>query len=162
PDDFFEYWFRDDGKPYFFLFKNNLRVTNIQFGELISLLKVHLITTEQITSLRFLSYAEFRWIMNRLNETFDLTSQASREYVATHYVEQFNQTIVLDTFFCSCAVYLPPLLDINLQRICAESGYIHSCGVNLLTKLMYHTRTDDLNRALKRFIDCRKDNRLRF
>ena len=39
---FFLDWFKNHGISYFFLFKKNLRVTNIQFAELISLLRSHI------------------------------------------------------------------------------------------------------------------------
>jgi hypothetical protein len=161
---FFEHWFRNQGKAYFFLFKNNLRVTNIQFGELIALVRVHLKLPDgrKVPNLRFVSFQEFRWLLKRLHETFDLTSEQGRTYVAAAYAPQFGRTLVLDPFFCSCALYLPPPLDADLRGICGESGYIHSCGANLLTKLIYHTRGSDLDEALGRFVKSITDRRMRF
>jgi tRNA G10 N-methylase Trm11 len=164
PGNLFDHWFREQGKAYFFLFKKNLHVTNIQFGELIALIRTHLsfqVTTEA-PYLRFVSPKEFRWSLNRLQETFDLTVEKNREYVAEVYAQQFGQTAVLDTFYCSCALYLPPLLDVDLRRICGESGYVHSCGKNLLTKLIYDTRACDLDQALRHFVGNIKDGLTRF
>lgn len=40
-DIFFKKWFRENGTPYFFLFKKNLSVTNTQYVELFSLITRH-------------------------------------------------------------------------------------------------------------------------
>src|SRR5438552_1091612 len=79
-----EHWFREQGKPYFFLFKKNLHVTNIQFGELIALVRTHLRFpgAGAVPYLRFVSHQEFLWSIKRLQETFDLNSVEGREQVA--------------------------------------------------------------------------------
>src|SRR5208337_4492925 len=61
--EFFNEWFRGYGKCYFFLFSKNLKVTNIQFAELLSLLRCYVgpeSKNAQIGDLRFLSVDEFQ------------------------------------------------------------------------------------------------------
>ena len=120
---FFRYWFWDHGTCLFFLFKKNLRVTNIQFGELIALVTTHLQFPgrSRVPHLRFLSVPEFNSSLSRLDETFNLKSGDELRYASQAYSAQFGQTQVIDPFFCSCALYLPPLLRINLAKICGES-----------------------------------------
>jgi len=147
---FFEYWFRQDGSCFFFLFKKNLRVTNIQFGELYALIRANLtfLDQQEPPHLRLLSVPEFLASLRRITETFKVAARRERLFVAHSYAQEFGQTLVIDPLFGSCLVYLPPLLRLNLERICGESGYIHSCGVNLFSQFAYNTRTEDLIEAL--------------
>jgi len=41
-NNFFDQWFCRSGKAYYFLFRKNLSVTNIQFAELLALVRHHL------------------------------------------------------------------------------------------------------------------------
>lgn len=163
PERIFNYWFRRDGTCLFFLFKKNLRITNIQFGELLSLLKTHIRVKgyARVPHLRFLSVPEFHWSFCRIKETFDLGSPKERSYVAYAYGQHFGQTVVIQPFFCSCAVYLPPLMSLDLLKVCGESGYIHSCGANLMTEFVYDTRTRHLFRAFDSFFKTKRDKKAR-
>lgn len=150
---FFQCWFREEGTCHFFLFKKNLRVTNIQFGELFSLLKVNLSLSgyERVPHLRFLSVREFSDSLRRISETFELRNPERRSAVANMYAKEFAQTLVIDPLFCSCLVYVPPLLRVNLENICAGAGYVHPCGRTILSKLVYKTTTKDLVDSLIAF-----------
>ena len=59
--DFFKKWFRGTGKVFYFLFKKNLKVTNIQIAELLALLltHVHADPPETAIDLHFLSSQDF-------------------------------------------------------------------------------------------------------
>jgi hypothetical protein len=48
--EFFTKWFRQYGQPVFVLFNKNLRVTNIQFAELLALVRTHTHSTPLIES----------------------------------------------------------------------------------------------------------------
>ncbi len=146
---FFPAWFRDKGKSYFFLFKKNLSVTNLQHCELISLIRQHVFdrtTKLPVGSISFHTAAAF-------TETIDEIVQPVIERngwgvpdirnVAELYWPVMEKAIVIDSFFTSCAVFLPPNLDIDLLRICAESGYVHSCGYSLyVRRISKATQTD--------------------
>ena len=160
---FFEHWFRQNGSCFFFLFKKNLRVTNIQFGEQYALILANLtfLDQQEPPHLRFLSIPEFLASLRRITETFKVETRRERLFVAHSYAQEFGQTLVIDPLFGSCLVYLPPLLRLDLERICGESGYIHSCGVNLFSQFVYNTETDDLIKALHAFMPKRGDSKAR-
>ncbi len=123
---------------------------NIQFGELYALIRANLtfLDQQEPPHLRLLSVPEFLASLRRITETFKVAARRERLFVAHSYAQEFGQTLVIDPLFGSCLVYLPPLLRLNLERICGESGYIHSCGVNLFSQFAYNTRTEDLIEAL--------------
>ena len=143
--------------------QKNFRVTNIQFGELYALIKTHLSFPgrDMPPHLRFLSAREFSKSLHRISETFDLRVRGQKAFVVNAYAQEFGQTLVIDPLFCSCLVYLPPLLKLDLNKICGESGYIHSCGVTLLSELVYKTRIDHLFVALDTFLEEKTDSKAR-
>jgi hypothetical protein len=66
---FFRNWFGTHGCSLFFLFKKNLRVTNIQFGELFALLRSYLHCTQTGRSMRdvqFLTAGRFQHVVQEL------------------------------------------------------------------------------------------------
>ncbi len=128
---FFEKWFREDGHGYFFLFKRNLTITNIQHAELLALLRQfaqpesgtrhdeYLIRSPDLFSQ---SLGEMLALVD------DATKPAAWNTIADTYGPLLMRTIVYRTFYGSAAVYLPPGLDVDLARLCGVAGYIHSCG----------------------------------
>jgi len=68
---FFEHWFRKKGQAYFFVFKKNLDVTNIQYAELLSLITRYR-TDRPIGSgrLQFLTVQQFNATLQDAVDTF--------------------------------------------------------------------------------------------
>lgn len=140
PDKFFLHWFREYGHPYFFLFKKNLSVTNISHPELFSLIRQHL----YITSTRhhaheplFHTTAAFtqaiQSIVRPIVERLQFTPQDLWK-TAELYWPILEQSVIVTQFFTSCAVLLPPHLDLDVLNICAESGYVYDCGHSLFVR----------------------------
>jgi len=170
---FYDIWFRKNGKAYYFLFKKNLQVTNIQFAELISLIKIFAkdSNSEKIGNrLQFLSVQQFNLGIKEIISTF-LISKINNTGInnifselAEIYSDLLRYTIVTDCFYGSCALYLPPGIDIvdNLINICAASGYIHSCGKNVFIRNMnkfdinvfYERLDENLFKRNKKIIFC--------
>jgi len=48
--------------------------------------------------------------------------------IARLYRRQLEDTVLLDAYFTSCIVRLPPGLKVDEMQMCGESGYIHSIG----------------------------------
>ena len=69
------------------------------------------------------------------------------------YLSLFGSTIMLDRLYSSCAVYAPPDLVFDIQQICAESGYVHSCGRHIYTESLQNADADDFTSALGRYLD---------
>ena len=135
PDKVFsDNWFT---RRYFFLFKKNLSVTNIQFAELFSLLRTHATyvgdddrVTHSWPQLQLLSRSDFRDLLDHVLHDVELSGDTEKaiEHAAATFQMVFERTILVAQFFGSCAIFVPPYLDFDLGLICGESGYIHSCG----------------------------------
>jgi hypothetical protein len=157
--EFFDKWFRQHGKAYFFLFRKNLKVTNIQFAELLALIRSHnhtIAEDESIHQLQFLSVTEFYDALRQIVESFprDASDPAVRyRLLAKMYASLISRHVVLDSFYGSCAVFLPPNLDLDLPAICAHSGYIHSCGVNVYTRKIDKAKKERFFDSIRRHLD---------
>ncbi|TGK92553.1 hypothetical protein [Leptospira levettii] len=127
---FFTYWFDVRGKSYYFLFKNNKNVTNIQFVELISLVKQFSSIKNYHLSPIFSSVEEFKETLEKLIETFfsnDFSDKKITEFVDTYLILLLN-SLVISPLQGSATIHLNPFTDLNLSSVCSHSGYIHSCG----------------------------------
>ena len=150
---FFKTWFFSDrSRAYLFVFKKNYRITNIQYAELLALLRVHSHPTydqfDPVETLHFISTDDFRGLAQRMSEAFDLSSAPMRQRVAKLYAPVFQPTVAVEKRFGCCEVYLPPGLDIELASMCAASGYIDSCGYNIFVRKAYKTTSDEFVREL--------------
>lgn len=142
---FYKVWFRENGNAYYFLFKKNLHVTNIQYTELISLIKMYARNTENKkigNKLQFLSVQQFNLGIREIVSTFIVAKEVKKNEkdvfieLANIYSNLLRYSVVVDCFYGSCAIFLPPGIDIikDLASICASSGYIHSCGRNVFVR----------------------------
>lgn len=136
---FFDSWFKSKGTPLFFLFKKNLSVTNIQYAELLSLLqKLTTHTSGSSLEYQFASTKEIRSVLIDLIADFYIKhkSDAKLKYalISNQYFSLIERTIIIDPYYGSCSVFLPPGLNLDLAKLCAEAGYIHSCGYNIYVR----------------------------
>ena len=141
---FFKTWFMaEPSRAYLFIFKKNYKVTNLQYAELLSLLRVHArpasAAFDPVETLHFVSTDDFRSMVQRMWEAFDLTDDTVRREVAQLYAAVFQQTVAVERRFGCCEVYAPPGLNIDLRSMCAASGYIDSCGYNIFVRKAYKT-----------------------
>ena len=158
---FFRVWMKQRGHAFFFLFKKNLNVTNIQFAELLALVSYYTTntyTSQAAHSLQFVSSKEFAATVQALTEAFPTGGADNNERsvrVAELYAPLLQNTVVVDPFYGSCSIYLPPHLHLDLRTVCGLSGYVHSCGRNVFvrniskaTKVHFY---EALRRHLKRY-----------
>ena len=154
PQKFFTRWFRDAGNAYFFLFKKNLRVTNIQLAELFSLVCTFNQCPDAgrpIRDLQFHGIAEFGRAIEGLVHSFQRDpADPRRRYaeVARCYSSILRRAVAVDVFHGSCAVFVPPHISIDLKAICACSGYVHSCGRNVFVRRVAEAGKDEFMEAL--------------
>lgn len=133
---FFKIWFNHRSNSFYFLFRKNLKVTNIQFSELLSLLRAHskIISPNgekhQFKNLHFLSSSEFVDIMEKLLISIpkDTFTEEYIEKFCKLYLSFLSKIIIVDFFFGSCSIFVPYHIEVNVRLICALSGYIHSAG----------------------------------
>lgn len=164
--EFFNDAFREHGSAYFFAFKKNLRVTNIQYAELVALTRSAI--TDRRTGLRprdlvFMSSNDFKSAAGELIDQLgsDSTVDRTHRLFSGLYVELFGNMVVIDTFYGSCAVFLPEHLDLDLRWICAHAGYIHSCGRNVHIRATDKARKEDLAQAVERHLErCPSEKRV--
>lgn len=157
---FFSKWFREFGTSYFFLFKKNLKVTNIQFAELLALIRTHTKPKaegcEPILGLQFLSVSEFKAAIFEIVNAFPCAGSESSGFqyniIVNLYSSLLRRIIVIDSFFGSCVVFIPPHLKVDLLSICAYSGYIHSCGYNVFIRKVYKTKKEDFFGAIDKHL----------
>ncbi|MFY7845731.1 hypothetical protein [Chryseobacterium gambrini] len=162
-DVFFNEWFRLNGKPYYFLFKKNLGVTNTQFVELFSLAynnssieynrkkQPHLLfhPTNHIRE-------TFQSTINSLLENYDGKNDKVIIDFCNRYLDIYTNTVAVDLFHGSCALFLPPGIDINLQEVVFQSGYIHSAGYGIFIRNINKSRKPDFFNAIDQHIKNRE------
>lgn len=165
---FFENWFTKHGKTYNFIFKQNLFVTNIQFRELIDLIQLNVTKENSRTQINFMTTHEFINLTSNIIESFidekilegirngerrveDICSNLS--VICDRYINLFENTIVIDAFYTSCIVSVPSSLEIDIQQICFQSGYIHSCGENIYTRNMRKAKYESFVKRLEEYLE---------
>ncbi|MGP8175235.1 MAG: hypothetical protein ACLP7O_11910 [Terracidiphilus sp.] len=144
-DKFFTEWFRKRGTIYFFLFKKNLRVTNVQIAELIALLRSY--RTDSGAELAFLSVEGYKEVLVHIAESFeDRATEGPRtfDFIERQYGRLIRNAAAIDVMFGSCIVYLPPGVQVDLRSICFQSGYIHSCGQNVYIRNIYKSKKSEM------------------
>ena len=161
-ESFFKTWFLEYGNSHFFVFKQNLTVTNIQFGELLALINTHVENEGVQKNILFQSVTEFENLIKELLETFNLDDikgdvDSVINTIEECYSEILYNTVVIEPFWGSCAVFLPRNLKIDLSKICSLSGYIHSCGDNIFTRRVYKANKQHFKSNLKHYLDSKNN-----
>lgn len=157
PSTFFKIWFRQYGTPFFFLFKKNLHVTNMQFAELVALLQSMMTDDSgQEVEFQFVSPKEFVSTFRNLISSFPMNSEEdaaqTRDLLAELYSDILRRIVVLSPHFGTCEVFLPANLSLNLALLCGYSGYIHSCGHNVYVRNATKASYRSLRNSLKSFL----------
>lgn len=163
PGKFFSRWFREAGSSHLFVFKKNLKVTNLQVAELHALMRVHTkrrSTGEHVRDFQALSLKEFNASVQSIVESFVKSKPKATDLdlIADLYSDLLEDVVVMDLFFGSCAVFLPHDLEVDLAAVCAQSGYIHSCGPSLLNRNITKAEKSELFSALRAYISKRAAN----
>lgn len=172
---FFNTWYRENNIAYYFTFKENLSRTNIQYGELKSLIVSNISDSynKQNCEIQFLTVQEFntsiKSIVSSLSFDFseyrkmeknnsDPQSEINIEFnklvnlLVENYFDILSRIIVIDPLYNSCCVYFPANIKINPKRIISMSGYINTCGelihIRNFKKAKKHVLITSLNKIL--------------
>lgn len=179
---FFDYWFRSAGKACFFLFSRNLSRTNVQLAELIALVRLHTSHPELVADHgsdvqtvdqrwerapvpQFLTLDDFLGGFIAIAESLRGNYRTRERYVAAlidYYADVLFSTIVVEVFFGSCTVFLPPHLRLDVGRVTAEAGYVHSAGRNLYTRSLQKAKGVQLRKSLRAYCHMHRGARARF
>jgi 16S rRNA G966 N2-methylase RsmD len=129
---FFNTWFQSGGL--YFLFRKNLAVTNIQYSELLALLRQHSAAKEgsdPVGEIAFSSPADFKELVGPLaQQLIDGSTDTDRalQLAVELYAPVLQSLAVVRPFYGSCVAYFPAHIAVDLVSVCGLSGYIHSCG----------------------------------
>lgn len=149
---FFRTWFR----PHFVLFRKNLSRTNLQFAELFALLKMCCRDSQsRHRELQFVARTDFLSGFGRLLEDLAAAYQDQATFAAqaaTMYCETFRSIVVVEPFFGSCSVFLPPHLELDSFGLCAQAGYVHSLGANLYTRSFDQVSAEGLKESIRQHV----------
>jgi 16S rRNA G966 N2-methylase RsmD len=155
---FFTAWFRKNGSPYFFLFKKNLSTTNIQFAELVSLAKLHTVNLSTKTNKFDLHFFTVRDFINGIQQVVsDLASSGiSKSKLCDSfmglYEEILENTVLLEVFRGSCSLFYPNHIELDLFKVCSESGYIHSCGQSVYIRNLAESDDHDFINKISSYV----------
>lgn len=161
PTHFSKLWFPQSSQ-YYFLFKKNLKVTNISHAELLALLKSYTVFTptgQTANDLQFISYKEFKRTIAELIKTFPYDNnnrQRMSKTISALYADLLCRTVIVDSYFGSAAVCLPSHMDFDLASICGKSGYIHSAGKIVFIRNMAKASKDEFFEDMSKHLCCSK------
>ncbi len=138
-EDFFNDWFYKHGRPYSIFFKQNLEITNLQYAELCPLVRQYTHIRDPLTNnetpapgVMFHSSEDFKNtsknIVLAFINGFDNSAEIKWDIFFAAYGSILMHGVILDARFGSCSLLLPPCLSVTLSQVCAQSGYIDSCG----------------------------------
>ena len=68
---------------------------------------------------------------------------------------------VVDCFWGSCAVFLPPPIELDLAQVCGYSGYVHSCGRNVFIRNFRKIQREHFELALDKYVEEQRQNGIR-
>lgn len=155
-DAFFRSWYREQGTPLYFLFRKHLGVTNVQYAELIELIQnlaTDTTTNLPVGQLVFQTTESLKaTIVETVNSLLDIPKSRRASHIdrfAKLYADVFVGTAAVDMFYCSSAVFLPPGLNLDLERLCAQSGYVHSAGRSIYIRNIKKARQQDFELSIE-------------
>lgn len=162
---FFKLWFRDNGTPFFFLFKKNLGVTNAQFLELFNLITIHsscVLDREVESKLLFYGTEHIKNTFSEavisLLENFDGKDTSRFRAFSERYIDVFSVTVAVDMFYGSSAVFTPPGITVNIDQVVADAGYIHSAGHSVYIRNIKKAKHSEFFQNIKEFADRLPNN----
>ncbi len=165
-NDFFDKWFKEYGKSVVFIFQKNLKVTNIQFAELISLIKLNTFQNMVKLEPKNVSIAttfDFNGIIREILDIYHTNKKGMLDenelisIVYNNYFELIRDLIVVDFYQGSAIVHLPYGLAIDLRNITFLSGYIKFSGENIYIRRITKANRSDFAFSLRRFITKHKE-----
>ncbi len=172
---FFHSWLRQHGKAFVFVFKDSLAVTNIQVAELVSLVQHYGRKRSQAEEsshhLSFNSQADYYSAIDKLVEpltlkTFDTNvvelPDAARQEIRTHltnlwdtYSEVLSTSVVLEVYNATACLFLPPTIEVDVERVCASAGYIFACGQLVYVRNSMTATYSELAQELRSYLLAR-------
>ncbi|MEA2238245.1 MAG: hypothetical protein QOC81_2969, partial [Thermoanaerobaculia bacterium] len=140
-------------------FKKNLRVTNIQFAELMALIRSELrdaSTPRASPQIQFVSPSEFTTAIERIVEGLgSMAGPSLPDRITELYWPLIERLVVIRPLFSSALVFVPPHLNLDTAAVCGYSGYVHSCGPRVYARRIDKATAPEFEAALHDYLDTR-------
>lgn len=141
------------GQKYVFVFNQNLRRTNLQITELLALLRLHTHIHDDKKQKRIdgLEFSTFLETSELFSSAIGGIRSLDNDNLYPFYDEishQIEAKILVELLYGCASVYLPPHLTLDLALICGESGYIHSCGQQVLLRNVEKATEEEFKGAI--------------
>lgn len=169
-DRFFGKWFYEEGKPYAIFFKKNLEITNLQYAELYPLIRQYTSETDLFctesshTDVMFHNSEEFKHTIERLVYSYINSAKSLDEINWEIFYEAYESLlslgVILDQRFGSCSLLMPPSLSIEINQVCAQSGYIDSCGLQIYVRHIEKAKSNEVSNSVEQYIEKRESRRV--
>jgi hypothetical protein len=166
----------------FLLMYKNLNVTNLWPAELLSLIRTYAFSSkdppttrskdptsaasfherEHVSFSSDLEYTEYlQQLFNSISHCVasgttllnEKSVSAFVEAVIEHYGDILESTIIVNFYHCSALIHVPRSRTIDVRRIVADSGYIHSGGTAIYTRSASKAKLRELEDQLHQFLD---------
>lgn len=126
-------------QKFVFVFNQNLRRTNLQIAELLSLLRIHTYrsgdrTKRAIDGLEFSTFSETEDIFSSAIGGIRSDDDDQLTNLAEELNHQIETKILVEMYYGTASVYITESMELDLALICGESGYIHSCGYQVFLR----------------------------
>lgn len=158
-------WWPRPTNEFFFVFREGIERTNLQYAELYSLLRRHCTLSNNRGSfsyLRFETRETVEAMIRSLAEDYyvhptvrDANNKGAADentianLVANRFLRQFECLAIVEPFAQSCSVAIPLGLDLDLEAVVGLSGYIHSAGRTIYRRPIAKARYDEFERDLR-------------
>lgn len=157
---------KNDGHygSFFFLHLKSASVTDSARSELRSLIQlyskqsfaekqlvVYYTTTEftEIVENLIASLSPNAIIKDDAEEFLDLV-----EKITSAYRGMFERAVLIDHYFTSATVHIPPSLRLSIDEVVGTSGYIHSAGRLIYIREMSKSYDRDITERIKKYLDA--------
>lgn len=150
----------------FLLLQKNLGVTNASVHEIVALLKVHSHARSKDASQKVTFFADDEYtkylsniVVSAIQSFANLSSAIEvgrkEDFVDTLVSlsgDLLESTIVMNVYFSSILLHVPKSIALDVRRVTAESGYIHSSGSAVYVRNVEKAVIGDLEVRLKSFL----------
>jgi hypothetical protein len=143
---------------YVFLLQKNIAVTNLPLPEQVALIRSTVVTSELSSKaghpkVDFFSTRQYRryiesvfvWEEKEFGSRLDAIAESTRliKSFSEFFSDFLLNTIALSHYSTSFVIHVPRSIGINLEKLVAESGYIHSVGYQV-----YVSRSDRSDKTI--------------
>lgn len=149
-------WYHNTGDSYVFVFRQNLRNTNLQYAEFLSLLRLNIRNRDGIKSFKAsIMFASGRELENALTEYLDYINEHTNSSfldVVEQVYRKLNDIVLINAFYGTAIIMMDESKILNFAQIVIHSGYIHSCGRLILMNSSVTLNAEKIYNTTKKYL----------